>query len=487
MTPERVAIYCRISRDQTLEGKGVERQEELCLERAEREGWEVVALYNENDTGASRKSKKPRPKYDELLKRAQAGDFDIILSYSSSRLTRSVRQSLDWHDLAETGRLRLVTLVSGGYDLTTPTGRALAITLAAWDANEAEQTGERVKAQKAQRAAEGMPQGGKWRVYGYQPQRDVSGKALPWVIDEDEAEIVREMFARKAAGESTNAIAMDLSARGIKTVAGNPWTQGTLARVFEKPGYCGRLLSNGQVIGKTAYPPIVSEALFDKATKNIVRKSLGANARKHLLTNFLVCSKCKNKMVGNSYEKAYKCNQNTGGCGSMQVKMSWTDPSVVWEVINREHGTAPEVDNTDEVQAQVDAVDAKIAEIEDAFDNDEIPIDTMTRLLAKQTKKRNELLSSVVVTTDRPRSHTFSDFMSLSLSGQRAVIGRQVKFILIKPRTGRGRGKFEPDRYEWHWQDGSTSTGFHADAPVLDDLMGRWGDGATYVERDILT
>jgi site-specific DNA recombinase len=65
----------------------VERQLEDCLRRADAEGWHVVETYTDNDIGASAKSRKPRPGYARMLSEARRGEFDIILSYSNSRLT----------------------------------------------------------------------------------------------------------------------------------------------------------------------------------------------------------------------------------------------------------------------------------------------------------------------------------------------------------------------------------------------------------------
>lgn len=48
------AIYCRISRDAEGDGEGVERQERLCRDLAERLGLNVVNVYTDNDIGGVR-------------------------------------------------------------------------------------------------------------------------------------------------------------------------------------------------------------------------------------------------------------------------------------------------------------------------------------------------------------------------------------------------------------------------------------------------
>ena len=84
----RAVVYCRISDDREGERLGVERQRQDCLARAQREGWEVVDVFTDNDVGASTRSRKPRPAYRQVIKAAENGEVDVILSYSNSRLTR---------------------------------------------------------------------------------------------------------------------------------------------------------------------------------------------------------------------------------------------------------------------------------------------------------------------------------------------------------------------------------------------------------------
>ena len=80
----RAVVYARISRDPEGEALGVERQRLDCLDRAAREGWQVVDVLVENDVGASGYSRKPRPVYASLLERARRREFDVILAYSTA-------------------------------------------------------------------------------------------------------------------------------------------------------------------------------------------------------------------------------------------------------------------------------------------------------------------------------------------------------------------------------------------------------------------
>ena len=130
MTPLKAAIYVRISDDPEGKELGVDDQLAQCQARATREGRHVDQkhIYKENDTGASTRSKKPRPQYADMLRAAEAGEFDLILSYSNSRLTRRPRELEDLISLNERtkGRVQLRTVVSGDDNLATGDGQMVA-------------------------------------------------------------------------------------------------------------------------------------------------------------------------------------------------------------------------------------------------------------------------------------------------------------------------------------------------------------------------
>ena len=70
---KRCAIYARISNDHEARELGVDRQEQDCQALAARLDLEPIAVFRENDVGASTLSRKARPLYAEMIRRARAG------------------------------------------------------------------------------------------------------------------------------------------------------------------------------------------------------------------------------------------------------------------------------------------------------------------------------------------------------------------------------------------------------------------------------
>lgn len=291
------AIYARISRDAEGERLGVDRQVADCRKLANELGYEVTAVYVDNDTSASTASRKPRPAYAEMMNAARSGQFRAVLAYSNSRLTRRVREYLDLVDLTHKGGVLIKTVVSGQHDLSTADGVGAALTVAVWDQAEAQRTAERVKRKKAESAAAGRYRGG-MRPYGF----DSDGVT----IREEEAAVIRHATKAVLAGRTLAGVARELNERGAVTSRGKPWTYDRLRDVLVRPRNAG-LLSSGrserpeemQVVGKAVWEPIVSEdewrALWTLLTDPTRRRQEG-NAPRWLGSGLYRCGKCGGPM-----------------------------------------------------------------------------------------------------------------------------------------------------------------------------------------------
>lgn len=262
----------------------MDRQEEDCRALAKRHGYEVVTTYRENDVSASTRSRKPRPQFAEMLSGARAGEFDAILAYSNSRLTRRPLEVEDIISLHERYGTRFETVVSGNDDLSTADGRMVARIKGNVDAAEAERTAERVARAKARAALEGRYRGGR-RPYGYRKDG--------MTVREAEAKVIRDATRDVLAGRSLSVIARELNKQGVKTSTGKPWTPMQLRDMLTRPRNAG-LIARGQVgrsrgegraydfeiVGKAQWPAIVDEdtwrALYAMLTEPSRRTQTGS-------------------------------------------------------------------------------------------------------------------------------------------------------------------------------------------------------------------
>ncbi|WP_084100680.1 recombinase family protein [Demequina sp. NBRC 110051] len=310
----RAAIYCRISRDRAGGGLGVERQEADCRALAERLGWEVVAVYVDNDISAY--SGAPRPQYREMLAAVDAKRVSGIVAWHTDRLHRRATELEEFVAVAERNDLQVQTVTAGTIDLTTASGRMVARMLGAAAQHEVDHARERMKRAKAQMAADGKYRGGP-RPYGFEKDG--------LTIREHEAAVVREATESIIAGRSLRAIARELNERGlqakretyvkdakggrVKDAAGKyrmtskqvEWTYARLRDVLVRPRNCG-LLAHGradrgdlQIVGKATWPAIIDEETWRACYTLLIdtsRRNQQNTATRWLGSGIYVCGIC---------------------------------------------------------------------------------------------------------------------------------------------------------------------------------------------------
>ncbi|MEV7600050.1 recombinase family protein [Kitasatospora sp. NPDC089797] len=324
----RVVIYCRISDDREGKREGVDRQEKECRRRAERNGWDIVAVLVENDLSAY--SGKPRPEYERMLQMLRSGEADAVLALSPKRLYRQIKDAFDFFDLIVQKNIEVETIKQGRFNLSTAEGRKDARRAAVDAQGESEEISERVRDSKAETLAQGEFRGGP-RPFGYES----NGVTLRSLIcpecsavegfDADrrcgacgaeaanlpgsEAWHVEAATDAIIAGESLRSVCSTLAAQGVRTVArryrqedgskGEPesrdWQPSELRKLLLRPRSAGLIDHYGEIIGKAGWPAIVPEDKW-RACKAILeapeRRTTTTNARVWLGSGLYVCGVC---------------------------------------------------------------------------------------------------------------------------------------------------------------------------------------------------
>ena len=112
----RAVIYARVSTgEQTTENQVLELKKV-----ADRNGWDIEAIYEDTISGA----KSKRPELDKLLKGVVRKDFDVVMVWDVSRLGRSLKHLVE---LLEDFNTKGVNLYfhQQGIDTTTPSGKMM--------------------------------------------------------------------------------------------------------------------------------------------------------------------------------------------------------------------------------------------------------------------------------------------------------------------------------------------------------------------------
>lgn len=258
--PTTAIGYARISRDDTLEGRGVERQEADVRALCKRKRWKLLEVVVDNDVSASRYSRKKRPGYTRLIELIAAGAVQRAVVYDLDRLLRQPRELEDLIDVVEqvANGFELVSL-NGDLNLTSSDGRFIARMLIGKAAKESDDASRRIRRANDAKALDGRPHGSS-RAFGYASDGVT-------IIDV-EAELLRRAAADVLAGETLNGIARQWNAAGICTPQQSRQWSGTVVRaVLINPRQAGLRVHRGEVVGKGRWKPIVDRATHDRLVK----------------------------------------------------------------------------------------------------------------------------------------------------------------------------------------------------------------------------
>lgn len=227
------AGYVRVStEEQANHGHGLEAQERAIRAFADSQGYELVAVVADPGvSGATRPAE--RPGFAQLIERAGAGEYSILLVWKFDRLARQIVYAVtSVNELAEQHGV-IIRSVTEPIDTSTPMGKTIFAVLAGMAEQERQAITERTWNGRREKATQGGFAGGA-APYGYRKDKDGG-----LVVDESEAEIVRQIFAMHARGHSHAAIARELNNRTTGTRHCKPWRHGGVAYILDNPKYRG--------------------------------------------------------------------------------------------------------------------------------------------------------------------------------------------------------------------------------------------------------
>ncbi|GGK13107.1 hypothetical protein GCM10011583_51350 [Streptomyces camponoticapitis] len=308
ITPgEDAAIYCRISHVKDDDQTGVDRQERICREIAERLQLRIAPehVYVDNNRSAWQRNRK-RPGWDEMLKTMSEGTIRHVIVYHPDRLMRQPKDLEELLSIADDKRV-LLHGEANRRDLSDPDDRFILRIEVAHACRSSDDTSRRLKDAFKDMAKAGTPHIGN-RPYGYTK----SGHA----VVEEEAEIVREVYRRYLDGESPTAIAQDLHSRKILTSKEKQWEAENVRHLLSSNYVAGIRVHQGEEIGPGSWPAIIDRGQWDEVQQH--RKHRAARIEKertrpnryYLLRGVATCT-CGMRMAGTNGGRYayYRCTR----------------------------------------------------------------------------------------------------------------------------------------------------------------------------------
>ena len=500
--PQRAGGYVRISDDSLGLEKGVVRQKEDVAALGDRLNWEISKIYEENDTSAYRKRRirKPdgrsvwrviRPEFRQMLQDYEDGVIDGIIVYDLDRLVRQPRDLEDLIDLVDHCK-RPVVGVTGGLDLMTDNGKAMARVLVAMANKSSANTARLVRRGRLQSAQEGRCWAGR-RSFGWKDD----GKTL----EPEEAALRRKAALRFLAGESWSAITTFVVASGVRTVTGTKWYLKTVKTMVLSPRNAGIAVYGGQMLEaeedieaspevthprtralrnpageyvRGEWETILSvqewEAVmdeFDRRREGI--EFTGDKTRKHLLSGLLRCGRpqadgtaCNKSLIGtNTTNRAgqkvpiYKCPGPVhGGCGKSQRNMGKLDRLIedllflhLYEHRPRDEAEEPTLEPATEEAIELADVRRRLEMMHIGMRDGTVTTDSYFAVVPGLEQRAKRLTVALAKAhrnqVDRSRrlrspEQVRQDWEKATTSGKRSLLGQYLLAVIVHPSQTRG-------------------------------------------------
>ena len=289
---EKAVIYARYSSDNQRDAS-IDQQVKECRKYADQMGYEVLRVYD--DRALTGKTDK-RPSFLRMIKDSTKQEFRYVIVYALDRFSRNKYDSAIYKQKLKENNVRVLSAVEHITD--DPTGALMESILEGFAQYYSDELSQKIHRGLNDNAEKAI-------VNGSIPLGFRRGKDGHAEIVEEEAEIVREVFRRVAAGEQLIRIIEDMNRRGIKTKHGREWNRSTFNKMLSNERYIGVYLYKEHRI-EGGFPVIIDRELFDKvqmkiATKKNARgsqKRRRASADTYLLTGKLYCGHCESPMVG---------------------------------------------------------------------------------------------------------------------------------------------------------------------------------------------
>ena len=232
-----VAGYCRVSTNEQSQESSATAQEvsirEMILKNPT---WKFGGIYKDiNKSGTSRNH---RDGFNQMMEDAKAGKIDYIITKSISRFARNTVDALDCVKQLRNLNPSVGVVFMKEHIFTLDPRTDFILTLLSMLAEyESYSIAENIRWGIRKRFKLGIPQINLKRMLGYD-----MGENGNWVVNQEQAKIVRDIYDSYAHGRSASGISKDLNNRGIKTINGKNWCTTGILCILENEKYIGDLL-----------------------------------------------------------------------------------------------------------------------------------------------------------------------------------------------------------------------------------------------------
>lgn len=346
------ALYLRKSRadlekERLGEFETLAKHERELTAMAEKMELPIDDVYREIVSG---ESISERAEFRRLMDGVARREYAYVICHAIDRLGRGDMMEYGW--VLSTFQYSHTLIVTPGktYDPTDIYDiQALQMQMII-ASGELHSTKRRLKAGKESSAKEGQHVASR-APYGY--DKTVTSNRKKTLVPNKDADVIRELFARVAAGEAKAAVARDFNKRGLRTSLDKSWTPKSVMCLLQNPVYKGmirwgyeRTVIDGrdgmmlrkakqrrgdEILVEGLHEPLVSEELWEEANRKAIVSPRGRidYDLRNPLARVLKCKHCGRTMNwadykfanGDGKEYIYYRHRHYSKCPNIKVKM----------------------------------------------------------------------------------------------------------------------------------------------------------------------
>lgn len=319
-------IYARYSSDRQTE-QSIEGQLRDCREYAQRNDIVIVGTYIDR---AMTGTNDNRAQFQKMLKDSDDKAWDYVLVYKLDRFSRNKYEiAIHRKHLKDNG----IKILSAKENIPeTPEGILLESLLEGMNQYYSEELSQKTKRGLRETRIKGNFIGGPVN-YGYSSVKSAdengnqTGSKL--IVNEQEAQILRQIFTDYANGRRLLEIIQELNDKGIRN-RGKPFNENAVYAMLQQEKYTGIYHIHGETYDKI-YPPIISPDIFQTVKKRITANKYGKHVAgvDYILKGKIFCGYC-GKAYGSAagtskdgtIHRYYKCRhvKSLTGCLSKPLR-----------------------------------------------------------------------------------------------------------------------------------------------------------------------
>jgi DNA invertase Pin-like site-specific DNA recombinase len=349
----RLGIYCRISRAKDGNDLSIPDQKQKGIKKAKELGLPFDLYVDEGKSGASDKI-EDRPEFERFIADVMNGKLSAVYAYDQSRFERNPKVRFAINEIFKKNNVDYYTELDGMVDLNDPQAEFFGDLLSVINKYHVTVTKIKVKSALKTRVESGKAHS--ILPYGY--KKDENGSLI---IDQEESEIIKQIYDLSLSGMGTRSIADYLNENGVQTRYNKiqigtistknrytgtitvtnkkdiKWAGNTIRNIIKNSIYKGERVYSGEVY---KVPEIINSTKWEKVQKNLAnnRNNTGKKVEhRYLLKGLIRCGVCGRNMYGRSriskHDNYYMCSSKRikgETCGNRSINIDKLE-AFIWD------------------------------------------------------------------------------------------------------------------------------------------------------------